>query len=44
MAVKCLEEIEKEAKPENIEISMGYEAQVAPNFGMDNSGAFHAAA
>jgi multidrug efflux pump subunit AcrB len=36
MAVKCLEEIEKEAKPENIEISMGYVGQVAPNFGIDN--------
>ena len=36
MAVKCLEEIEHEAKPENIEISMGYVGQVAPNFGIDN--------
>ena len=36
MAVKCLEEIEKEAKPENIEITMGYVGQVAPNFGIDN--------
>ena len=36
MAVKCLEEIENEAKPENIEISMGYVGQVAPNFGIDN--------
>src|SRR5262249_38930254 len=36
MAVKCLEEIEREAKPENIEISMGYVGQVAPNFGIDN--------
>ena len=36
MAVKCLEEIEKEAKPENVEISMGYVGQVAPNFGIDN--------
>ena len=36
MAVKCLEEIEQEAKPENIEISMGYVGQVAPNFGIDN--------
>jgi len=36
MAVKCLEEIEKEAKPENIDISMGYVGQVAPNFGIDN--------
>ena len=36
MAVKCLEVIEKEAKPENIAISMGYVGQVAPNFGIDN--------
>ena len=36
MAVKCLEEIEKEAKPENVAISMGYVGQVAPNFGIDN--------
>ncbi len=36
MAVKCLEVIEREAKPENIEISMGYVGQVAPNFGIDN--------
>ena len=36
MAVKCLEEIEREAKPENIKISMGYVGQVAPNFGIDN--------
>ena len=36
MAVKCLEEIEHEAKPENIEITMGFVGQVAPNFGIDN--------
>jgi multidrug efflux pump subunit AcrB len=36
MAVKCLEVIEAEAKPENIEITMGYVGQVAPNFGIDN--------
>ncbi len=36
LAVKCLEEIEKEAKPENVEITMGYVGQVAPNFGIDN--------
>jgi multidrug efflux pump subunit AcrB len=36
MAVKCLEEIEREAKPENIDISMGFVGQVAPNFGIDN--------
>jgi multidrug efflux pump subunit AcrB len=36
LAVKCLEEIEREAKPENIQISMGFVGQVAPNFGIDN--------
>ncbi len=36
MALKCLEEIEREAKPENIQITMGYVGQVAPNFGIDN--------
>ncbi len=36
MAVKCLEQIENEAKPENIQITMGYVGQVAPNFGIDN--------
>ena len=36
MAVKCLEEIEREAKPENIAITMGFVGQVAPNFGIDN--------
>jgi multidrug efflux pump subunit AcrB len=36
MAVKCLEEIEREAKPENIQIAMGFVGQVAPNFGIDN--------
>jgi multidrug efflux pump subunit AcrB len=36
MAVKCLEVIEQEAKPENIDISMGFVGQVAPNFGIDN--------
>ncbi|MFO0960551.1 MAG: efflux RND transporter permease subunit [Isosphaeraceae bacterium] len=36
MAVKCLEVIEEEAKPQNIEISMGFVGQVAPNFGIDN--------
>ncbi len=36
MAVKCLEEVEVLAKPENIEISMGYVGQVAPNFGINN--------
>ena len=36
MALKCLEEIEHEAKAENIDITMGYVGQVAPNFGIDN--------
>jgi multidrug efflux pump subunit AcrB len=36
MAIKCLEEIEHEAKAENIAITMGYVGQVAPNFGIDN--------
>jgi multidrug efflux pump subunit AcrB len=36
MAVKCLEEIEREAKPENIAITMGFVGQVAPNFGINN--------
>ena len=36
MAVKCLEEIEKEAKAENIAITMGFVGQVATNFGIDN--------
>jgi multidrug efflux pump subunit AcrB len=36
LAVKCLEEIEREAKTENIAITMGYVGQVAPNFGIDN--------
>ena len=36
MAIKCLEEIEREAKPEHMKITMGYVGQVAPNFGIDN--------
>ena len=36
MAVKCLEEIEHEAQAKNIEITMGFVGQVAPNFGIDN--------
>jgi multidrug efflux pump subunit AcrB len=36
MAIKCLEEIEREAKTENIAITLGYVGQVAPNFGIDN--------
>ena len=36
MAVKCLQEIEQEAGLNNIQISMGFAGQVAPNFGIDN--------
>ncbi len=36
MAVKCLEEIKAEAKPENVEITMGFVGQVAPNYSMNN--------
>ncbi|MGO9468735.1 MAG: efflux RND transporter permease subunit [Isosphaeraceae bacterium] len=36
MAIKCLEEIEREAKAGHIAITMGYVGQVAPNFGIDN--------
>jgi multidrug efflux pump subunit AcrB len=36
MAVKLLEEIEREAKTENVAITMGFVGQVAPNFGIDN--------
>ena len=36
MAVKCLEEIEREAKAENVVITLGYVGQVAPNYGMNN--------
>ncbi len=36
MAIKCLEEIEREATPEHMKITMGYVGQVAPNFGIDN--------
>jgi multidrug efflux pump subunit AcrB len=36
MGVKCLQEIEHEAGTENIEITMGFVGQVAPNFGIDN--------
>ena len=38
MAAKCLEIIEDQAGPGpgNIEITMGYVGQVAPNFGIDN--------
>jgi multidrug efflux pump subunit AcrB len=40
MAIKCLEEIEHEAGAENIEISMGFVGQVAPNFGINNMALF----
>jgi len=40
MAVKCQEVIEKEAKAENIAITMGFVGQVAPNFGIDNMALF----
>ncbi len=36
MAEKCLEEIEREAGPGNIRITMGFVGQVPPNFGIDN--------
>jgi multidrug efflux pump subunit AcrB len=36
MGLKCLQEIEHEAGTENIEITMGFVGQVAPNFGIDN--------
>ncbi len=36
MALKYLEEIEREAKPGNVAITMGFVGQVAPNFGIDN--------
>ncbi len=36
MGIKCLEEIEREAGLENIEITLGYAGQAAPNFGIDN--------
>jgi multidrug efflux pump subunit AcrB len=36
MAVKCLEEIEREAGRGHITITMGYVGQVATNFGIDN--------
>ncbi len=36
MGLKCLQEIEREAGPGNIAISMGFVGQVAPNFGIDN--------
>ncbi len=36
MGLKCLQEIEKEAGTGNVEITMGFVGQVAPNFGIDN--------
>jgi multidrug efflux pump subunit AcrB len=36
MGVKCLQEIEREAGEGQIEISLGFVGQVAPNFGIDN--------
>ena len=40
MAVKCQQVIEEEAKTENVEITMGFAGQVAPNFGIDNMALF----
>jgi multidrug efflux pump subunit AcrB len=36
LGVRCLQEIEHEAGPGNVVISMGFVGQVAPNFGIDN--------
>lgn len=36
MAIQCLEEIQREAGPENVAISMGFAGQVAPNYSMNN--------
>ncbi len=36
MGRKCLQEIEHEAGTKNVEITMGFVGQVAPNFGIDN--------
>jgi multidrug efflux pump subunit AcrB len=36
MAVQCLEVIQDEAKIENVDITMGFVGQVAPNFGINN--------
>jgi multidrug efflux pump subunit AcrB len=36
MGVKILQLIEEEVGAENVEISIGYAGQIAPNFGMDN--------
>ncbi|HJT35864.1 MAG TPA: efflux RND transporter permease subunit [Pirellulales bacterium] len=40
MAVKCQQVIEEEAGTENVEITMGFAGQVAPNFGIDNMALF----
>jgi multidrug efflux pump subunit AcrB len=36
MAVKCLQVVEEEAGTENVQITMGFVGQIAPNFGIDN--------
>jgi multidrug efflux pump subunit AcrB len=36
LLIKCLDEIDREAGPGNVAISLGYAGQVAPNFGMNN--------
>jgi multidrug efflux pump subunit AcrB len=36
MALKCLEEIEREAGAGHVRITMGFVGQVPPNFGIDN--------
>ena len=36
MGLKCLQAIEDEAGTKNVEITMGFVGQVAPNFGIDN--------
>jgi multidrug efflux pump subunit AcrB len=36
MALKCLEEIEREAGADHVQITMGFVGQVPPNFGIDN--------
>ena len=36
MAIKCQQEIEREAGTKNIQITMGFVGQVAPNFGINN--------
>jgi multidrug efflux pump subunit AcrB len=36
LALQCIDEINREAGPGNVTISLGYAGQVAPNFGMNN--------